>query len=125
MMEYFESLEVVVKNDVGEVVDYKMIEPPTVTGMALYLGFADKNSLYDYRDRSPEFFHSIKKGLSIVEHFHEKNAGTKNSIGAMFVLKCAYGWCEKQAVDITSNGDNITPSTIQIEFIGKDYKSEE
>ena len=32
----------------------------TISGLSRYLGFSDRSSIYDYKDR-PKFFHTIKK----------------------------------------------------------------
>lgn len=71
-----------------------MPEPPTVTGLALHLGFCDKSTLYDYRDK-PEFSHSIKKALSKIEQHHEfMVAGGDKCTGNIFALK-NMGWADK------------------------------
>ena len=66
---------------------------PTISGLALYLGFADKSSLYDYKDR-PEFFHPIKKALSMIERFHEERLSENSVAGSIFALK-NMGWKDK------------------------------
>lgn len=69
-------------------------EPPTVTGLALHLGFSHKQSLYDYAER-PEFFDPIKRGLSRVEKHHEiQIAHGDKCTGNIFALK-NMGWADK------------------------------
>ena len=41
-------------------------EPATITGLALFLGFNDRQSLYDYQEK-PEFTCIVKKARTIVE----------------------------------------------------------
>ena len=85
--EYFESIT-------DENGDYK--RPPTVSGLALFLGFCNKSSMYDYRDEYPEFSDSIKKAIARLETFHEEkvSAGDK-CVGNIFILK-NFGWSDRQ-----------------------------
>jgi len=75
----------------------KMINKPTVTGLALHLGFADKTTLYEYRDR-PEFSYSIKKGLTMIERYHEEGLSENSVAGRIFALK-NMGWRDKTEVE--------------------------
>lgn len=74
---------------------------PTVTGLALYLGFADKSTLYEYRDRE-EFSYSIKRALSMIEMYHEERLSDNNVTGAIFALK-NMGWKDKTEVEQSGN----------------------
>ncbi len=85
-------------------------EPPTVTGLALYLGFADKSSIYDYRDRK-DFFHPIKRSLTIIEQSHEIGLNSKVVTGHIFALKNS-GWKDQSQTDITSLGEKININPI-------------
>lgn len=75
---------------------------PTVTGLTLYLGFADKTTLYDYRDRA-EFSHSIKKALTRIENYHESRLSENNVTGAIFALK-NMGWRDKVEQELKVEG---------------------
>lgn len=77
-------------------------EPPTVTGLSLHLGFANKSSLYDYADKV-EFSYSIKKAVSRIEKFHEI-AITKGDkcVGNIFALK-NFGWKDRTHHEVTGN----------------------
>ena len=86
---------------------------PTITGAAFHLGFADKTTLYDYRDR-PEFSHSIKRLLLFVENGYEQALHGNSVTGSIFALK-NMGWKDKQEVDnnTTINGGvmlNLRPA---------------
>lgn len=70
---------------------------PSITGLALHLGFADKTTLYDYRDR-PEFSHPIKWALTMIEKYHEEGLSENNVTGRIFALK-NMGWKDKQEVE--------------------------
>lgn len=72
-------------------------EKPTVTGATLHLGFCDKTTLYDYRDR-PEFSHSIKRLLLFVENGYETALHGNSVTGSIFALK-NMGWKDKTEVD--------------------------
>jgi hypothetical protein len=82
-------------------------EIPTVTGLTLALGFADKSTLYDYV-KKPEFSHPIKKALTIVEFGYEKALKESNAAGSIFALK-NMGWKDKTELDHTSKGEKIEP----------------
>lgn len=79
-------------------------EKPTVTGLALALGFCDKSSLYDYAKKE-EFSHSIKKALLIVENGYEKALRGEAAAGPIFALK-NFDWKDKHEVE-QSGGLNL------------------
>lgn len=66
---------------------------PTVTGLALYLGFIDRRSLYEYNEK-PEFTHIIKRARTFIENEYEKMLQNPQCTGAIFALK-VMGWNEK------------------------------
>ncbi|TSE05241.1 terminase small subunit [Aquimarina algiphila] len=67
---------------------------PTVTGLALFLGFENRQSLYDYRDNYKDFSGIIKKALTYIEMNYEMLLESKASTGAIFALK-NMGWRDK------------------------------
>jgi hypothetical protein len=75
---------------------------PTVTGLALYLGFADKTTLYEYRDR-PELSYPIKRALTMIEQYHEEGLSDNNVAGRIFALK-NMGWKDKTEQDLNLSG---------------------
>lgn len=77
-------------------------EPATVTGLALFLGFADRQSLYDYSEK-PEFSCIIKRARTRVECEYEKRLSGNNATGAIFALK-NMGWRDKTEVDTNHSG---------------------
>ena len=80
---------------------FESARKPTVTGLALYLGFADKSTLYEYRDR-PEFSYPIKKALTKIEMYHEEGLSEGNVAGRIFALK-NMGWKDKVEQDVNMN----------------------
>ena len=76
-------------------------EPATITGLTIYIGFADRGTLDDY-EKKDEFSHIIKKARKIVEYNYElKLHGDKNT-GAIFALK-NMGWSDKQELEHSGN----------------------
>lgn len=71
---------------------------PTVTGLALFLGFADKSTLYEYRDRE-EFSYPIKTSLTMIENALEQKLDGGNVAGVIFALK-NMGWSDKTVQEI-------------------------
>jgi hypothetical protein len=74
----------------------------TITGLALYLGFDSRQSLYDYETKQ-EFSYVIKRAKLAVENSYECN-GTAMDI---FALK-NMGWKDQSQMDITSQEEKIT-----------------
>jgi len=83
--------------------------PPTISGLALFLGFQDRSSIYDYIKKDSEFSYTIKRAIALIEDYAEKQLFIGNSTGAIFWLKNR-GWVDKTEVDnnITGNGLTIT-----------------
>jgi hypothetical protein len=68
-------------------------ERPTVTGLALFLGFASKQSLYDY-EKDDRFSYPIKRALTMIECELEKRLENQSVSGIIFALK-NMGWTDK------------------------------
>lgn len=71
--------------------------PPTIAGLALALGFEDRQSIYDYKDR-PEFSCVIKKAITRIEDYAEKHLYIGRATGAIFWLK-NHKWTDKTEID--------------------------
>ena len=76
------------------------LNPPTLTGLALHLGFESRQSIYDYEKRNDGFSYTIKKARLRCENYVEDAllSGTIHPAGAIFVLK-NYGWKDTLSVD--------------------------
>ncbi len=71
---------------------------PTITGLALHLGFESRQSIYDYAEKG-EFAYVIKKARLRIEAFVESDLlTTRSPTGAIFWLK-NHGWADKTEVD--------------------------
>ena len=68
--------------------------PPTIDGLSLYLGFADRQSMYDY-EKKPLFTCTIKRARSRMADYAQKQLFAGNSTGAIFWLK-NHGWYDRQ-----------------------------
>ncbi len=73
-------------------------EPMTIPGLALFLGFADKSSLYHYQHRKP-FTDSVKRARTLIEEATVKRSMGSHAAGAIFVLK-NMGYSDRQNVQI-------------------------
>ena len=71
-------------------------ERPTVTGLALELGFTDRRSLYDYKEREV-FFDIIEKAMLKIESMHKDNLYASDrvltnkkhkGVGYVYIVKC-------------------------------------
>lgn len=88
------------------------IKPPTVAGLALYLGFADRSSLYEYKAR-PDFAYAIKRAVTEIECFAEEQLHLSSSTGAIFWLK-NHGWTDKTKLEHSgSDGGPLTFTVIK------------
>lgn len=74
----------------------------TVTGLAMALGFCDRQSLFDYEKR-PEFSCIIKAARLTVENCYEAALYGRNCAGPIFALK-QMGWKDKVEQEITGSG---------------------
>lgn len=87
--------------------------PPTVTGLALALGFTNRQSLLNYQAKK-EFFDTITRAKARIEQYAEERLFDKDgAAGAKFSLTNNFdGWQEKKSVDADIKGD----TTIHIEL---------
>lgn len=88
-------------------------EPPTVTGLTLFLGFDTKTTLYEYA-KKVEFMNPIKRALTKIEQYHEiaTSMGDKCT-GNIFILK-NFGW--KDTIDTNHSGEIKNTGTPSIVF---------
>lgn len=82
-------------------------EPATVTGLALYLGFASRQSLFDYEQKE-EYSYIIKRARTYVEHEYEKALSGDKPTGAIFALK-NMNWRDKIETEHSGSIDMPVP----------------
>ena len=87
-------------------------EKPTITGLALALGYCDRQSIYD-NEKKPEFSGILKKARLKVENSYEKALMDKDlkPTGAIFALK-NMGWKDRQEVEHQGQQVSITYNEI-------------
>ncbi len=86
-------------------------EPPTLSGLAYFLGFASRQDLFDYEQKG-KYAGIIKRARLKIEAAYEKKLSQQSSTGAIFALK-SMGWNEKPE-DITENKyDKLTVQIIE------------
>lgn len=101
--QYFDSLLPEPRDDYqsndGEEIEAQQpsATPPTITGLALFLGFCDKQSLYDYKKKE-EFSFPVKRALSVIENHYEMSLNNKTPTGSIFALKNMQ-WSDKTEVE--------------------------
>jgi hypothetical protein len=89
-------------------------KPPTITGLALSLGFKSRQALLNYQGKK-EFNDTITRAKSICEEYSESRLYDRDGEkGAEFSLKCNFGWRDKDKDD-----ENI-PQVIIIDDIRKE-----
>ena len=99
------------KNGIPVIVDAR---PPTITGLALALGFASRQALLNYQDRD-EFNYTITRAKAKVEQYAEERLFDKDGAnGAKFSLANNFvGWREKQQIEADVKND----VTINVELV--------
>lgn len=137
VISYFEYIE----GDLKEEIPYENIitgqleirkvwerepEPPTITGLALFLGFESRQSMYDY-EKGDEFSYIIKRARTIIENGYELDLRGKFSTGAIFALK-NMNWADKvdhnvKSTNVNMDLTNVAPHEIKSyrDAIEKEY----
>ena len=76
----------------------------TITGLALYCGFASRQSFYDYEKKegkkAEEFAYTIKRARAFIEQEYEMLLQTVGGSAVIFALK-NFGWEDKNKVEHT------------------------
>lgn len=82
-----------------------LLKPVTWTGMALALGFVNRQSMNDYEKRA-EFSGSVKRARALVENAYEEalwHSSGGSQAGFIFALK-NFGWTDRREVAATWEG---------------------
>jgi tRNA A37 threonylcarbamoyladenosine modification protein TsaB len=95
-----------VLDDAGKVIyEKELVEPLTITGLALALG-TNRQTLLNYQNEyEADFFDTITRAKTIIENYAEKQLYlAKSANGPAFNLKNNYGWVDKQEIDTNASG---------------------
>lgn len=100
--EYFTYIQGEPDTDEKSALDWvRRPEAPTITGLALFLGYSTKQSIYDNIDKK-EFSYLLKRAVMVIENHHEKRMDSTTVAGSIFVLK-NMGWKDKTEVENTGS----------------------
>lgn len=83
------------------------VKPPTITGIALALGFTGRQALLDYQAR-PEFADTVTRAKARCEEYAEMRLYDKDGAnGAKFSLGCNFGWREVNETKLTTDAVKV------------------
>lgn len=85
---------------------------PTMSGLALNLGFASRQSLNDY-EKDDRFSYLIKRARLAIENLWEQMLVKQSCTGAIFWLKNHAGYTDKQEI----SGNDDKPFSLKIEYV--------
>ena len=87
---------------------------PSRVGLCCFLGI-DKTTSYEWEKIYPEFSHTLKTVETLQEHM-TLNGGLTGGLNSTIVklVLANHGYSDKQAIDHTSGGETIKPTTIEI-----------
>lgn len=90
--------------------------PPTVTGLALALGFTTRKSLLDYQGKA-EFVNTITRAKMQIEAYAESRLYDRDGQrGAEFSLKHNFRWAQEE----TQSGESGGAGVVMIPEVAKD-----
>ena len=91
-------------------------EYPTMTGLAIHMGFASRQSIHDYKQR-PGYAQAVSRAALRVENGYERQlANGRGDGGVVFALK-NFGWTDKQELDHTSSNGSMSPRDVSMAVI--------
>jgi hypothetical protein len=91
-------------------------KPPTVTGLALALGFTSRQTLLNYADKK-EFVDTITRAKMKIEEYAESRLFDKDGVnGSKFTLINNFkGWRDKQEQEVTATNLNTDLTNLSAE----------
>ena len=89
-------------------------EKPTITGLAYFLGFESRQSLYDYKAKEDSSY-TIKRAVLFIESMHESKLYEGSATGSIFWLKNR-DWKDKHETDLNVN----TLPKLEVEVVKPD-----
>ena len=78
---------------------------PTISGLAYHLGFASRQSFYDY-EKVDKFSYTIKRARLFIEKHYEELLQTGTAANAIFALK-NFGWKDTQDISLTTKLEDL------------------
>jgi len=90
-------------------------KPMSYTGLAYHLGFASRQSIWEYSKRKDEFSLPIKRAMLRIEQYYEEGLSGRSPTGSIFALKNR-GWEDKTKQELTTLDDNGEPTGFKISF---------
>ena len=75
---------------------------PTITGLALFLGFASRQTIHDYK-KDARFSYILKRAVLLIEQYHEERLSEHSCTGSIFFLK-NQGWIAEESKLIKHDG---------------------
>ena len=87
-------------------------DPPTISELALYLGF-ESRAAFEHYEAEGEFAITVRRARLRIEAEYEKKLHQQAPTGAIFALK-SLGWGEREKPATT---DDVLPSVLKIEII--------
>ena len=97
-------------------------DPLTITGLALALGFASKQSIYDY-SKYPGYEHVVGRAKLMVEYGYERKLlGDGSATGAIFGLK-NFGWKDTISNELSGPNGGAQEHKWLVEFINATPKN--
>lgn len=96
-------------------------KPISITGLALALGFASRQSIADYNGKD-EYSYTIKQAKLRIENFLEERLLSNNVAGVIFNLKNNYGWKDKLDIggDLDLNVNNLSDAELDEQIAEKE-----
>jgi hypothetical protein len=102
----YEEQETTVKKDTKTKKVYtREAEPPTLTGMALYVGFNSRQD-FETHESKGRFSVALKRARLRIETEYEKKLHSQPATGAIFALK-SMGWNEKPDKEATDTHSGV------------------
>lgn len=125
--EYFQTGVKTRQVEVGKEGNKTVIEipVPTITGLCFFIGFASRQSFYDY-EKKEAFTYIVKRARLFIEQEYEEHLSFGNVTGAIFALK-QMGWTDQQDIKITDDSKiNTDEETLRrLAFMLRNKEEEE
>ena len=109
---YFDSRQVIVTDEEGNVLGYRQTQPITITGLANHLGVSRK-TLVRYSDNNDEYGPIIAAARQKIEEMYEGRLvySERAPVGAIFALK-NLGWSDNVTIETDTEERRMTSEEI-------------